>query len=190
MRTPESVWSVLKVHGKTAAAIVVLATVSACASIPVSTMWKLRNFDASDLERVQPEQLRLAGKVDPAPMTIDPARSHLSLTLKPREDGARDVKYTFGLRATNLHHPQLVSDADPRWQVFELDQKGLAAWKRLQPELADLKTNYQSAEFKFKFKTVGETPAGTDAWIASARLQLGPAQQPLTLMDRARIRLD
>lgn len=185
-----SAWNLLKQARFRTTVLLMVLMLCGCMSVPLATMWQMRNFEASDLMQVQPEQIRLAGKIDPAPIAIVPARSHLALVLVPRAQGAADVQYEFGLRNARLSESGLVPSADPRWQVFELDDKGIAAWKRLQPELINLKANYQGATFKFEFKTEGNAPAGTDAWITSARLQLGPSQQPLTLMDRARIPID
>ncbi|MGP1667634.1 MAG: hypothetical protein ACTS5I_17385 [Rhodanobacter sp.] len=159
-------------------------------SIPVSTMWQMRSFAPSDLVRTQPEQIRLAGMIEPAPLIIDPARSHLALVLSPRAVGAPDEEYTFSLRTASTYDPRLVPNTDQRWNVLEFDDNGLAAWRKLQPALADIKQHYRSAVFKFEFKTHGTAPAGTDAWIISARLQLAPNQQPLTLLDHVRVKLD
>lgn len=158
-----------------------------CTSIPLSTLWKMRSFDAADLAAVQPGDVRLAGLVEPAPMRIDPARSKLELQLTPRTDGLPVEKYRFGLRETQVYDPRLNPSRNSRWQVFALDDAGLATWVQLKPELLDIKQRYQAAKFEFSFDTDGNKPTHLDAMIVSAKLQLGIDQAPLALLDHARL---
>lgn len=158
-----------------------------CTSIPLSTLWQMRNFDAADLAIVQPRDVRLAGLVDPAPMRINPARSKLELQLTPRIDGLPVETYRFGLRDTKIYDPRLNPGNNPRWQVFALDDPGLKTWARLKPKLLDIKQHYRAAKFEFSFHTTDDKSEHLDAMIVSAKLQLGIDRAPLVLLDRARL---
>lgn len=182
----------LKAPTKLSLMFALFALLAGCASIPLGTLWKMRNFDAADLAKVQPQQVRLAGRVDPAPQVVDPTRSKLVLKLTPKAKGEPEREYVFGLHISRDYDPKLIPESDPhhRWRVFELDDAGLAAWSRLQPELADARQHYRAFSFLCRFKTDGALPAGTEALTISARLELDPEQGPMTLLDRKRFVLD
>ena len=169
-----------------------LMMLAGCASIPLGTLWKMRGFDAEDLAHIDAQQIRLAGRIDPAPQRVDPARTHLELRLMPRVEGAPDEHYAFSLRVSDVYDPELIPEPDPqhRWVVLELDDAGLAAWHRLQPKLVDVKKNYRGASFSFEFKSTEEDSHEFDAIQVSARLELDPEQGPLTLLDHKRFDLD
>lgn len=83
----------------------------------------------------------------------------------------------------------LLPDPGPRWTVLKLDAEGIATWQRLQPKLAHFKATYRGFAFSAKFSHLGMPPTGTDAYIMSVWLQLGPDQAPLELIDRARVKV-
>ncbi len=172
-----------------AASLIMLA---GCASIPLGTLWKMRSFDADDLARIDAREIRLAGRIDPAPQRVDPSRTHLELSLVPRVEGAPDEHYAFSLRVSDDYEPALIPEPDPqhRWVVLELDDAGLAAWQRLQPKLVNVKKNYRGASFSFEFKATDEGSEKFDAIWVSARLELDPQQGPLTLLDRKRFKVE
>lgn len=160
-----------------------------CASIPLSTLWKMRSFDPADLATVEPRDVRMAERIEPASMRTDPKRSHLELRLTPRGQTAEEV-YAFGLRETRVYDSRLVPAADPQWQVFALDDDGIATWRRLRPKLLDIKRRYSKAVFGFTTKTLDAPPPGVDEMIYSVRLQLGLDQAPLVLLDRAPLEIE
>ena len=175
--------------GRIAAIAAVFALLAGCASIPLSTLWRLHNLDASDLAQIQARDVRLAGLIDPAPLTIDAAHSSLLLIL-PADDRGKRARYRFGLRETKVYDSRLIPDSSPRWQAFELDAAGLAVWAKLRPRFLELRQNYGRVDFYFSFQLKGKPPKGADMLIASARLQLEKAQAPLVLLDRKRIHFD
>ncbi len=160
-----------------------------CASIPLSTLWKMRGFDPADLASVEPRDVRLAGRIAPAAMRIDPERSHLELRLTPRSNATEEV-YAFGLRPTQVYDSRLLPGAEPDWHVFSLDDDGIAAWQRLRPRLLDIKQRYRKVVFSFSLRTRDDPPPGVDDMIGSARLQLGLDQAPLVLLDRAHLPIE
>lgn len=174
-------------------ALVCTLVLAGCASVPLGTLWRLRNFSPQDLYAVKPAQVRLAGRVDPTPLRIDATRSGLVLKLTPRASGAAQEVYRFGLRASVVYDPRLVPDAGDggrRWQVFALDDAGVAAWNRLRPKLKDIKQQYRAASFAFRFETDRKPGASVRALVVSARLQLAPEQAPLVLLDDKSLPID
>lgn len=179
---------VFRRHAMLANALLTIALllITGCASIPLSTLWQMRNFDAADLATVQPRDVRLAGLVDPVPLSIDPAHSQLELRLTPRVEGASDEYYRFDLRETQVYDPRLTPERNPRWQVFALDDASVVTWTRLQPRLMEIKQRYRAFNFKFVLHTAEDIPANSDTMIVSAKLQLGINQAPVVLLDRER----
>lgn len=171
-----------------AAGMCMALALSACASIPLSTLWALREFGPEDLAAVEPADVRVATLVEPAVGDIDPAKSHLKLTLTPRE-GPPEV-HLFGLRLSRVQGGPVVPAGDPRWQVFELDDAGLVAMRKVKPRLADLESDYRAWALNVSMQGFDEVPAQVEALHLSVRVQLADDQAPLTLFDRAEIPME
>lgn len=159
-----------------------------CMSIPLATMWQLRSFDAQDLAAVDPAEVRVAALVEPDVGPIDPARSHLKVTLTPH-DGPPEV-HAFGLRPARVVGGPLVPAGDSRWQVFVLDDDGLAAMRKLKPRLADLEEDYRKWALSVSVQGLEDMTVAVDALYFSVRVQLDDDQAPLVLFDRARIEVE
>lgn len=168
--------------------LLLLAILAGCVSIPLGTLWRMRNFGAADLAMIDPEQLRVAGLVEPGPMRLDPERTVLTLKLT-REHEASDT-YIFGLRSASTHDAQLVPNNDPRWQVMELDDAARTAMRRLLPEFETIKQHYNGFSLKVESKFMGDMPTDIETMRLSLRVQLAADQEPLVLFDRARIPVD
>lgn len=104
------------------------ALLSACASIPLSTMWKLRGFDAQTLMQLDPADLRVATTLVPR-VQILPDSVRLTLALS-RDDGD-DVRHEFALESRNQAGP----DARLPWQVWALDADGRRGFADVQRAL-------------------------------------------------------
>jgi hypothetical protein len=168
--------------------LVLALGLGACASVPLSTLWKLRDFGSAELAGLDPQQVRVAGRLEPAPLSIDPQSVRLTLTLTPSRSG-QPVRHGFGLRPSRVSDARLAQPGGRAWQVFELDEAGLASMRRLQPRFARLEKEYSRFEFSVDWRTTGPAPATLDALILSMRLQLAADQAPVTLFDRAKIPL-
>ena len=171
-----------------AACILAALAMAGCMSIPLATMWQLRNFSAEDVAAVDPAALRVATLVEPGNARFDPSRSKLTLTLA-RKSGTAEP-HVFGLRAASVQGGAIVPTADPRWQVLELDAQGRAAMRALQPRLAKIREHYTGATFDVSMKLDEDIPVDVDDVRFSVRLQLAADQAPLVLFDRARIPVD
>lgn len=170
------------------ACLAVAWAAAGCVSMPLATLWELRSFGADDLAAIDPAEVRVATLVEPDVGNIDPARSHLKLTLTPH-DGPAEV-HAFGLRPARLLDGTLVPANDPRWAVFELDAAGLAAMRALEPRLARIEDDYRAWSLTVTAQGFDAMAKQVDVLYFSVRVQLGHDQAPITLFDRARIEME
>lgn len=168
-----------------AIALVPLLMLAGCASVPLSTMWTMRNFD---IAAIDPDALRMATAMEPDALRIDPTKAMLELRLTPRAGGEDEV-HALALRDAAVATDGLVPDDGRHWQVFRLTPESAAALHADKPRFGeDIKANYSGAAFSVKFGFVDGAPmAGLDELRASVRLALATDQTPFTLLDRARI---
>lgn len=156
-----------------------------CASIPLATMWKMRNFGNDDLARVQARAVRLAiGSMPPA---LQPEQNppELQLSLYPKLDKAPPETYVFSMKAAQTWPADLIPDDEPQdaWAVYALDENGIAAWQRLKPKLQSLEKQYKKAAFATLMNTEFDFQQKRETITFSARLFLNAEQGPLTLLD-------
>lgn len=163
-----------------------LLLLAACASIPLGTLWKIRDFDAQTVQRIDPTVLRVAVAMQPD-ARIDPASAKLSLELV-RTDGGKQP-HAFPLEPANDIGPR--SD-DLRYSVWRLDAEGRRQFAEVQRKLraaeaSDAKV-YASVSLSVKFKPefTGPAPAETRLWV---QLFLDPAGGWLLLFEDVRIRM-
>lgn len=170
---------------------VLLLALAACASVPISTMWRMRNFGPEQLAALDPDNLRVATTLEPAHLRVDPAKARLVLTLVPRAGGADEV-YTLQLREAAVANDDLVPDDGAQWQMFRLAADSADTLRAALPRITrDMQADYASASFKVNFGFAGERQLdGLDAVHASVRLALAADQSAFTLVDGARIPVD
>ena len=161
----------------------------ACASIPLGTLWQLRDFGPADLATIDPEEVRVAVRIDPPPLRTDPQRTRLSLLLTPR-NGAPPERYSFGLRGSQIFRAVLAPQHDPHWQVMELNDTARSRMRALQPRLLAARQLYKTASLKVDSKFVGEPPPELQYMMFSIRVQLDETRPPIVLFDRARLKIE
>lgn len=165
-----------------------LLLLGACASVPLSTMWRMRDFGAADIAAIDPEALRLATHLQPAGLQVDAARATLTLELMPRAGG--DVeRHVLQLRDASVGPDGLVPAGEADWQIFRLTPESAAALRAAATRFGPaMEQDYSGASFKVNFAFVDGAPlAGVDALRATVRLVLAADQSPFTLLDGARI---
>src|SRR5690606_29122868 len=170
--------------------LLVLFFVGGCASVPLGTMWKLRNFEPADLAKLEPSEIRVATLIQPGPQKLDPERSKLVLQLEPRDGGETEI-HQFGLMFSTTDSAIPPGQPHVGWQNFALNDAGTTAFRSLHPQLVSVKDNYKSLTFKVQFGLVEaqlqERPSHLNV---SARLRLASDQNVLTLLDGARIAMN
>lgn len=161
---------------------------TACASVPISTMWKMRDFGPADIAALDPETLRVATLLDPVRLRVDPAKATLLMTLVPRAGGADEV-YTMQLREALVGNDDLVPRDAIGWQILRLTPESAAMMREALPRVTrDMKADYTRFSFKVAFGlTDSDTLAGEDEMRVTVRLALAADQEAFTLLDRATI---
>ena len=171
-----------------AIALVLAVGLAGCASIPLSTIWKMRNFSAASLAAIDPAQVRVGVLVEPGSGRIDPGKSTLQVTLTPKE-GAPEV-HRFGLQRARVQGGAVVPGGDPRWQVLQLDAAGATAMRALMPRFEHLERDYSGWTLNVGAGGMDPPPAGTQFMFISIRVQLADDQDPIVLFDRAKVAME
>ncbi len=155
-----------------------------CASIPLSTLWKLRGIGIDDLVAMEPADLRAALWLEPqVPVSPDSVRLSLSLD---RAGGGRD-QHVFGLEPARGTGP---IDADKVYRPWQLDPDGRRALAAVQRQLRAARdaggAAYEGATFEVTFRPdFGDAPP--DRLLVSVQLLLDPAQGWFLLLDEAEL---
>lgn len=157
---------------------------SACASIPLGTLWKLRGFDENTLVQLEPSDLRTALSLAPA---VDVLPESVKLSLELTRDDAEPERHAFGLEPATGPGPV---DRDHRYSLWQLDAAGRQALASVQRSLraaqaSDTKA-YSGATFSVNFRPdfQGDPP---DALQVTVQLLLAPEDGWLLLLDEAKL---
>jgi hypothetical protein len=117
---------------KRRALLAATALLAACSSVPVSTMWRLRNFTPDKLFELDPTELRAAAYVDTRAVMKN---AKIELDITPA-DGSPVRTYVIPLDQP-VSDPRLERPApDRRWYAFALSPQGLAEYQRIKREYA------------------------------------------------------
>ena len=151
-----------------------------CASVPLSTLWKMRDFDARTVQQLEPAALRAAIAIEP---TAAPKRDSVRLQLElTRADGGTDT-HAFALEPSGEAGPR---DDNRDYSVWKLDAAGRDALTRVQQALrvaeqADVEA-YSAASFSVTFNPDfgGVSPDSATLWV---QLHLDPEDGWLLLFD-------
>jgi hypothetical protein len=105
-----------------------------CTSVPLATLWRLRNFGAEQLFAFEPTQLRAAARVD-SRATIKNVT--ITIDIEPPDASARR-SYALPLEQP-VRDPRLEpAPADRRWYAFALSSHGLVEYQRIKREYASV----------------------------------------------------
>jgi hypothetical protein len=165
------------------------ATLGACASMPLGTMWKLRDFGPEQLARVDPAQVRLATRIEPGAIQLDPEQVALRITLT-RHDGGAET-HTFGVDEVHSFTSTLTGGDLAGWQAFRFDEESLALFRRFQPVLHTARDDF--AQFHVAVEVALQDPRSLDGLEAirlTTRLQLAANEDAFTLVDDAPFRIE
>lgn len=172
-----------------AAIVLLAAVVTGCASVPLSTLWAMRDVGPEDLADIDPAGLRLAVRMEPDGVRVDADRSTLRLTLSPRRENAEPVVVAMGLRPSAVPTAGLVPAGESGWQVFGLDGDSVRLLEAHRPLLETVEQDFRSVAFAFAVRTLppdegGEVPS---SFRLGVRLALADGRPPFTLVRRHRI---
>jgi len=163
----------------------VAAGAAGCTSVPVSTMWRLRNFGADQLFALDPAHLRAAARVD-ARATM--RNVTISLEVRPA-DGAPPRTYLIPLEQP-VSDPRLErAPADRRWFAFALSPQGLAEYLRIKREYASVPKGSHGT-VKIAASDDGTVPVDLKrAFPLRVDVLLDPAEGYFTLISETRLDL-
>lgn len=165
-----------------------LMMVVGCSSVPVSTMWRMRNFGIEDLQKIDPNDLRVQ-IVLPGPMSEKLKTAEVNV-INTRANGQVE-KYRFP--AEIVERKELREGWRKQKVVGEttwkLTAEGVADFVRMQKTLADPSQEYRH--------TV------TNVWVAAPepgleptpfeitiRLRLKADEPYMTLIEKAKVNLE
>lgn len=163
-----------------------LAVLAGCASIPLSTMWRLRNFGPEQLAAIDPGALRVAVRMEPDWVSLDPSTTFLALRLVPHE--GEEEHHHWPLQEASAAMPGLVPAGESGWQLLRLTPAAAASVDALRPALEAGKDAYAGAEFRVQLGMAEPDRVGTlDAVYLTVRLALAADQDAFTLVQRMRL---
>lgn len=161
------------------------ALLAGCASVPLSTVWRLRSFGAEQLFALDPTQLRAAARVD---ARASMKNVTIGLEVKPA-DGSPSRTYLIPLEQP-VHDPRLErAPADRRWFAFALSPKGLTEYQRIKREYASIPKGSHGT-VKIAASDDGAVPAELKrAFPLRVDVLLDPAEGYFTLISETRLDL-
>ena len=117
---------------KRRAFLLMTAALAGCTSIPVSTLWRLRNFGPEQLFALDPTELRAAARVESRARMKS---ATISIEVKPA-DGSALRAYVLPLERP-VDDPRLErAPAARRWYAIGLSPQGLAEYQRIKRDFA------------------------------------------------------
>lgn len=169
--------------------ITFIVLLSACASIPMSTMWKLRSFSGNDLKTLNPADIRVVVKV-PDVLKFEPDQTNLDLTLTP-EDTKQKVLHEQGklvLVKQGRFVPADVPVAEPGETLYlmKLDPGGLESFRAFQQRLdPDVEQHYKAANFSANIRFANEAAVNNAGFQITVWLRLQRDQGYFALLKDA-----
>jgi hypothetical protein len=114
------------------ALLLVVGCLAGCMSVPMSTLWKLRNFSIDQFLALDPNALRAA-------VLTDARARYGSVVLEVTAEwkGKPPQRYDIVLKPEPAPDPRLASaPARKQWTVFALDPDGIAAFEGFRRSLS------------------------------------------------------
>ena len=116
--------------------VIALLAIAGCTSIPLATMWKLRDFTVESFFAKDPAQLRVAVQVD---KTMRRGPDSPKIDIRVKAASTKPICYAFALDPVDASaKSELILERpapDRRWYVFALSPEGIDAFRKAQREL-------------------------------------------------------
>lgn len=170
---------------KRRALLAVAIALAGCTSIPVSTLWRLRNFGPEQLLALDPTLLRAAARVDARAAMKNVT---IAIDVEP-PDGSARRSYVLPLEQP-VPDPRLErAPADRRWFAFALSKQGLAEYERIKREYASLPKGGRGT-IGVSASDAGALPADLmRAFPLRVDVLLDPAEGYFTLINETKLDL-
>ncbi|MGH8413795.1 MAG: hypothetical protein ACRESX_03600 [Gammaproteobacteria bacterium] len=133
---------------KSVSVLTAAVLLSACASIPFSTMWKLRSFNGEDLKTLNPVDIRVVVKL-PEKLQFEPDKTTLDVALTPKDVRQTVLEEHASLILLNQGRSvpadvQMAKQGEI-WYLMKLNPDGVKSFLDFQQQLApDIKQHYKS----------------------------------------------
>lgn len=159
-----------------------------CSSVPISTMWRMRNFGIEDLQTIDPNDLRVQ-IVLPGPMSEKLKTAEVNI-INTRANGQVDQ---FRFPAEIIERKELREG----WRkkkvlgetTWKLTPDGAADFVRMQKVLSDPSLEYRHTEINVKADgdPDPESVPGPEPFDITIRLRLNADEPYLILIDKAKV---
>jgi hypothetical protein len=138
---------------KRSLALVLVVTITGCASVPLSTMWRLRNFTPQDVAILDPEDIGVAVQL-PDELTLDEDRVTFNIQLFRKADDDRELALEERADLETVEVGQRVITPVPaardgrHWHVLKLSEEALASFRRFQMQFQAFKLKTAERNFR------------------------------------------
>jgi hypothetical protein len=167
------------------ALLALVALTAGCTSVPIATLWRLRNFGPDQLFALDPTELRAAARVDSRATMRNVT---ISVDVEPN-DGATRRAYVIPLEQPASDARLERAPADRRWYAFALSPEGLAEYQRIRREYGSLPKGSRGT-VRIAAKDDGSVPpALMRAFPLRVDLLLDPAEGYFTLISETTLDL-
>lgn len=153
---------------------------SACTSIPLSTMWKLRSFSGNDLKALNPADIRLVLEL-PDSLKFEPDKTTLDVDLTPENAGEKELRERAKLMLVKqgrfVPADVPVAEQGQNLYLMKLDADGLKTFQDFQQRLdPDVEQHYKAVNFNASIQFANDTATGdtrfkTTVWLRMKRDQ-------------------
>lgn len=172
---------------RTGATVVLTILAAGCASVPLSTMWRMRSFSPDDLRSLHPAELRAFVRTL-SPVTVQADAGTIDVSVSPRS--GEPLLGHFALQAVPAEGvPGLPAPGSGRrWIALGLTPEARTAFARFAGSLDESSLEGSSVSLDVSVK-LGKLPPELDAVPFEVRLQLDGSERPFVLIKERTLRL-
>ncbi|WP_251359300.1 hypothetical protein [Kangiella sp. TOML190] len=161
--------------------IVLILLIQGCSSIPLSTMWKMRNFDENSFTQIEPRYIRMKVRTD-KPMDVDNDSIKLKFGFEGKTEKQEEILGLELIATDKKNISHFFSDDTQEYSyTFRLKPESIMAMQKVQRSpLVHKKKREGKASFSASWNFGEKTPT---QYTISIDLQLDPTNGYFTLID-------
>jgi hypothetical protein len=176
--------------------LLVAALLGGCASVPLGTMWKMRNASPRDFVGLEPAGLRAAVSV-PDAWRLQPAGHVLELDMKLEGSAGMQARVPLEAELTLRESDDFEPIAGAHWHLLKVAPAGVDEMKRFQAFVAAIPQGSKGSfalsvtpELDLTPETKAKFQAGGKVGEISVALRLAPDQDWFLLVDGFPLKAD
>ena len=165
------------------------ALLTGCASVPLGTMWKMRNFSPRDFVGLDPAGLRAAVSV-PDEWRLQPAGHVLDLDMKIEGGTGMQARVPLEAELTLRDSQDFEAIDGAHWHLLKVAPEGIDEMRRFQAFVAGIPEGSHGSFALSVTPQLDPTPEATAKLRAGGKigkisiaLRLGPGQEWVLLID-------